>query len=188
MREGIMRLSMALTERDLIRIQAANRDSRVELRDGKVIVMSPCGPYADAVTTGLLVRLAPFVQDHKLGFVFGSSGGFNLPNGDIIGPDVSFVSRELMRTIPRRFAHVVPNLVVEVKSPSDRIRELEEKLSMVRDLGAQATMLIDPDARTVTLDVIGAQRRVLVDDDLIELPTLLPGWSLRVSQLWPESS
>jgi Uma2 family endonuclease len=186
MREGIMRLSMALTERDLIRVQAANPDCRVELRDGKVIVMSPCGSYADAVTTRLIGRLEPFVRDRKLGFVFGSSGGFKLPNGDIIGPDVSFVSREIMRTVPRRFAQVVPNLAVEVRSPSDRVRELEEKLSMLRDLGTQATLLIDPDARTVTLDVIGDSRRVLADEDVLQLPMLLPGWSMRVSELWPE--
>lgn len=182
-----MRLSMALTERDLIRIQAANRDCRVELRDGKVIVMSPCGSYEDAVAAELVGRLQPFVRERKLGFVFGSSGGFKLPNGDIVGPDLSFVSRELMRTVPRRFAQVVPNLAVEVRSPSDRIRELEEKLSMLRDQGAQATLLIDPDARTVTLDVIGESRRVLIEEDLIELPALLPGWSMRVSELWPET-
>lgn len=187
MREGIMRLSMALTERDLLRVQAANPDRRVELRDGKVVVMSPCGSYAEAVTTGLIGRLEPFVRERKLGFVFGSSGGFKLPNGDIVGPDVSFVSRDLMRSVPRRFAQVVPNLAVEVKSPSDRIRELEEKLSMLRDQGSQATLLIDPDARTVTLDFIGGERRVLIDENVIELPGLLPGWSMRVSELWPES-
>jgi Uma2 family endonuclease len=178
---------MALTERDLIRVQAANPDFRVELRDGKIIVMSRYGSYSDAVTTGLISRLHIFVRDHKLGFVFGSSGGFKLPNGDIVGPDASFVSREIMRTIPRRFADVVPNLAVEVKSPSDRIRELEEKLSMLRDLGTRATMLIDPDALTVTLDVVGNARRILTDEDLIELPALLPGWSMRVSELWPET-
>jgi Uma2 family endonuclease len=145
------------------------------------------GSYAEAVTTGLIGRLEPFVRERKLGFVFGSSGGFKLPNGDIVGPDVSFVSRELMRTVPRRFAQVVPELVVDVKSPSDRVREIEEKLSMMRDQGAQATLLIDPDARTMTLEVVGDVRRVLADNDVIELPTLLAGWSMRVSELWPES-
>jgi Uma2 family endonuclease len=186
MREGIMRLSMALTERDLLRVQAENPDCRVELRDGKVIVMSPCGDYGEVVATHLAASLVVFVRAQRLGFVFGSSAGFRLPNGDIVAPDVSFVARDRMKEVPRDFASVVPNLAVEVKSPSDRIPELEAKLLMLRDQGAQATLLIDPDARTATQDVVGNPRRVLVDLDVVELPGLLPGWSMRVSELWPE--
>ena len=186
MREGSMQTEMALTERDLLRVQAANPDCRVELRDGKIIVMSPSGLYSELVVTNLVAHLQSFVRDRKLGFVVGSSGGFHLPNGDIVGPDVSFVSRERLRSVPCGFARIAPDLAVEVKSPSNRIPELAEKLAMLRSQGTQVTLLVDPDERTVVFEGAGGRPRILRAEDAIELPSLVPGWSMRVSELWPE--
>src|SRR5271166_514337 len=136
-----MSSEMALTERDLLKIQAAYPNSRIELRDGKVIVMSLSDCYSVAVVVELARRLLDWVEPRKLGFVATSSAGFRLPNGDIVAPDVTFVAKDRMRFSPRDFADVVPNLVVEVKTPSDRVPELEEKLHMLRSLGAQAALL-----------------------------------------------
>lgn len=177
---------MALTEQDLQTVQAAYPESRLELRGGTIIVMSPSDHASEAIVLELAARLHEWVRPRKLGFVTASSAGFCLPNGDIVAPDVSFVAKERMRVSPRHYADVVPNLVVEVKSPSDRIRDLEEKLTLLREFGAQAALLIDPDKHTVEVDVEGQPRRRLTDVDTLELPLVLPGWSMRVSELWPE--
>jgi Uma2 family endonuclease len=177
---------MALTERDLLTIQAAYPNSRLELRDGKIIVMSPSDYMSEAIVAQLARQLLNWVEPRKLGFVVTSSAGFRLPNGDVLAPDVSFVAKERMRIPPRQYADVVPNLVVEVKSPSDRLVELEEKLSLIRSFGAQAALLIDPDERTVKVDANGSSHLILTDADTLELPMLLPGWSMRISELWPK--
>lgn len=181
-----MLFHMALTERDLLTIQAAYPNSRLELRDGKIIVMSPSDDLSEAIVLMLAARLHEWVKPRKLGFVLTSSAGFRLPNGDVVAPDVSLVLKERMRIPPRHYADVVPHLVVEVKSPTDRVAELEEKLSLLRSFGAQALLLIDPDERTVKVDVIGQPTRTLADADILDLSALLPGWSMRVSELWPE--
>lgn len=178
--------NMALTEKDVLTVQAAYPNSRVELRDGKIIVMSPSDHTSDVIVMRLGTRLQNWVEPRKLGFVGASSAGFHLPNGDLVAPDISYVSKERMRNSPRRFAQVVPELAVEIKSPSDRVQELEEKLSLLRSLGAQATLLIDPDQHTVRVDANDQPARTLTDVDTLELPALLPGWSMRVSELWPE--
>jgi Uma2 family endonuclease len=177
---------MALTERDLLTIQAAYPNSRLELRDGKIIVMSPSDYMSEAIVARLTRRLLDWVEPRKLGFVVTSSAGFRLPNGDVLAPDVSFVAKERMRIPPRDYADVVPNLVVEVKSPSDRVAELGEKLSLIRSFGAQAALLIDPDERTVKVDTDDQPPRTLTDADMLDLPGLLPGWSMPVSELWPQ--
>lgn len=146
--------------------------------------LSDC--YSEAVVVALASRLQGWVEPRKLGFVATSSAGYRLPNGDIVAPDVSFVAKERMRISPRDFADVVPNLVVEVKTPTERIAELEEKLSLLRLLGAQAALLIDPDEHTVKVDAEGKPSRMLTDADTLDLPVLLPGWSMHVSELWPE--
>ena len=177
--------SMALTEKDLLTVQAAYPGNRVELRDGKIIIMSPSGHAPEVIVARLTARLQNWIEPRGLGFVATSSAGFHLPNGDVIAPDVSYVSKRKMPVSPPGFAHVVPDLVVEVKSPSDRIAELEAKLSLVRTLGAEVTWLIDPEKRTVTVDADGQAPFLVTDIDVLELPTLLPGWSMRVSELWP---
>ncbi len=177
---------MALTESDLMAVQALYPDKRVELRDGKIIVMSPSDFTSEVIVARLVTSLQNWVGPRKLGFVATSSAGFHLPNGDILAPDVSYVSKERMSVSPRSYARVVPELAVEIKSPSDRVREIEEKLVLFRSLGVEATLLVDPDKRTVSVHVAGRPEVALTDADTIELPRLLPGWSMRVSELWPE--
>jgi Uma2 family endonuclease len=185
MREGSMLSEMALTERDLIAVQAVYPDNRVELRDGKIIVMSPSDHKSEVIAARLVTHLQNWVGPRDLGFVATSSAGFFLPNGDVLAPDVSYVSKKRMSITPRAYARVVPELAVEVKSPSDRVSEIQEKLAVFRSLGAEATLLIDPDEGTVRVNVDGQPEVMLTDADTIELPHLLPGWSMRVSELWP---
>jgi len=177
---------MALTERDLLKVQAAYPNGRLELRDGKVVIKGFLDLWSAGIVTNLLTHLFNWVQPRRLGFVASSNAGFRLTNGDIVAPAATFVAKERMRIPPRDFADVVPNLVVEIKSCSDRIAELDQKLSLLRSLGAQAALLIDPDERTVMVDADGQPRCVLTDADTLVLPLLLPGWSMRVSELWPE--
>lgn len=178
-------MHMVLTERELLKVQQANPACRVELRDGRIIIMSPSGALSEVIAVMLASRLNDWVHPKKLGYILGSNGGFRLPNGDVIAPDVSFVTRERLPELPSGLADAVPNLAVEVKSPSDRIRELEEKLGLLRELGAQITWLIDPDQHTVTVHELG-QAQFLADGDALQLTALLPGWNMRVHDLWPD--
>jgi Uma2 family endonuclease len=186
MHEGSMLSHMALTEKDLLSVQAAYPNNRVELRDGKIIVMSPSDNMSEAIVARLTRRLEEWTEPRKLGFVFTSSAGFRLPNGDVVAPDVSYVAKERMHLPPRSYASVVPNLVVEVKSPSDHLAELEDRLSMLRSFGAQTAMLIDPDKHTVMIDANDNPSRTLTDADTLEIPAVLPGWSMPVAELWPK--
>ena len=181
-----MLLDMALTEQDLIALQAALPDNRLELRAGKIIVMSPSDAMSETIAVRLAHRLSQWVEARKLGFVLGSSAGFCLPNGDVVAPDVSFVARDRMRLPPRQYARVVPNLAVEVRSPSNTVAELAQKLALMRSFGTQAALLIDPDVRNVALDSDEQGNLVLAGDDVLDLPGNLPGWSMPVSELWPE--
>jgi Uma2 family endonuclease len=178
-------MHMVLTERELLKVQQANPACRVELRDGRIIIMSPSGALSEVIAVMLASRLNAWVHPKRLGYILGSNGGFRLPNGDIIAPDVSFVTRDRLPTLPGGFADAVPNLAVEVKSPSDRIRELEEKLGLLRELDAQITWLIDPDQRTVAVHELG-HAQLLKDGDTLHLTALLPGWSMQVQDLWPD--
>lgn len=128
-----------------------------------------------------------WVLPRASGRVTGAAAGFVLPNPDedVRAPDVSFVRAERLRRSPREFANLVPDLMVETKSKTDRIQPLENKILQFLALGTQVGMLIDPDVETVTIYYSGPDKIVLRNGEVIAIPNLLPEWSLLVDELWP---
>jgi Uma2 family endonuclease len=81
---------------------------------------------------------------------------------------------------------MLPDLAVEIKSQSDRIKPLEEKILKFLEMGTQAGMLIDPDEETVTIYYRDDRSKVVLGNgDAIAIPELLPGWEVLVESLWP---
>lgn len=175
---------MSLTIKDLEKFQAEHPDHRLELVDGGIVVMSPSGYESEEVATGFAAHLWNWVQPQKLGRVTGSSAGFTLPNADLRAPDISFVRAERLRRSPRSFAELAPDLMVEVRSPSDSVKALRKKIDDFLTLGTQVGILIDPVAHLVEIYRLGRDVEILRDGDMLTLPDLLPGWEVPVIELW----
>jgi Uma2 family endonuclease len=175
------RLTVADLERVQVILSEAHLDYQLELVDGKIIIMGPSSEIG--LEFGSLLR--NWVKPRKLGRVFESSGGFILPNSDLTAPDVSFVAADRLKQSKRYFAELVPDLVVEIKSQSDRIKPLQEKLLSFIEHGAKVGILIDPDKCTVTIYRPTTEPVILRDGDMISIPELLPGWEVPVAELWP---
>jgi Uma2 family endonuclease len=180
---------MSLTVKDLEKLQTqlceVHLDYQLELIDGKIIVMGPSDIVSSEIGAELIRLLANWIKPRKLGRVFDSSGGFILPNSDLTAPDVSFVSAERLRRSPRYFGELVPDLVVEIKSQSDRIKPLKEKIQSFLSMGARVGILVDPDKHTVTIYRTDSDPVLLTDGDVLTLPELFPGWEVKISELWP---
>jgi Uma2 family endonuclease len=179
------RLTVADLERVQVILSEAQLDYQLELVDGKIIVMGASDIVSSEIGAELVRLLLNWVKPRKLGRVFESSGGFILPNSNLTAPDVSFVAADRLKQSKRYFAELVPDLVVEIKSQSDRIKPLREKLLSFIELGAKVGILIDPDKRTVTIYTPTAEPVILRDGDMISIPELLPGWEVPVAELWP---
>lgn len=181
--------STRLTVADLEQVQGilceAQLDYQLELVDGKIIIMGGSDIVSSEIGAELVSLLRNWVKPRKLGRVFESSGGFILPNSDLRVPDVSFVVASRLKQSKRYFAELVPDLVVEIKSQSDRIKPLREKLLSFIELGAKVGILIDPDKCTVTIYRPATEPVILRDGDIISIPELLPGWEVPVTELWP---
>jgi Uma2 family endonuclease len=176
---------MPLTVRDLERVQTQlGDDYRVELVDGKITIMSPSGYESDEVAFRFGRRLADWVEPKRIGRVTGSSAGFTLPDSNTRAPDVSFVRAERLRRAPRSFAQLAPDLMVEVKSPSDSIDELENKIANFLQQGTQVGILVNPEDGTVKVFRSAQEVVTLRDADVLTIPDLFPGWSVAVSELW----
>lgn len=176
---------MPLTVKDLEKVQAKLGDEyQAELVNGRIEVMSPSGYESEEVAFRFGRRLGDWVEPSRLGRVTGSSAGFILPDSNTRAPDVSFVRAERLRRAPRSFAELAPDLMVEVKSPTDSVEALEQKISNFLQQGTQVGILINPEDRTVKVFQLGEAVISLGDEDILTIPSLLPGWSVAVSDLW----
>ncbi len=175
---------MSLTVKELEEIQITYPDYRIELVDGSIIIMSPSGYEPEEVGTEFARILGNWVRPRKLGRVVGSSAGFKLPNSDLRAPDVSFVRAERLKISTEDYAELVPDLVVEVKSKTDSIDKLREKIQEFIKLGSQVGILINPKTRTLEVSRDG-ETVILKDGDILTLPDLLPGFEVVISEIWP---
>ncbi|NEP14232.1 MAG: Uma2 family endonuclease [Symploca sp. SIO1A3] len=173
-----------LTSKDLEKLQAEHPDYRMELVDGNITIMSPSGYESDEVAAEVVAQLRNWVRPRKLGRITASSAGFELPNSDVRAPDVSFVLAERMRRTSRSFAELAPDLMVEVKSPTDSLPALRKKIQNFLSQGTKVGILINPDRHSVEIYRPGEEVVVLGDGDVLTVRDLLPGFEVAVSDLW----
>ncbi|MBN3940215.1 MAG: Clp protease N-terminal domain-containing protein [Nostoc sp.] len=129
--------------------------------------------------------LFSWVEPRQLGHIIGSKGGFQLPNGEIVAPRISFFSRERLKRVPRTYPELVPDLVVEIKSAFDRLASVQQTIQRFLDLGVRIALLIDPDAQTVSVYRPSSKVTVLGNSEKLTVSDLFPEWELLVSELWP---
>jgi Uma2 family endonuclease len=126
-----------------------------ELTNGRIVMTPPAGWGHGEIEARISRVLFDFVDTRKLGKVFGSSTGYNLPSGDTLEPDISFISLERWAKGPQvgrgQFLKIVPNLVVEILSPSTAQRDRVEKKKIYEVNGVDELWLVDPARRDVTI-------------------------------------
>jgi Uma2 family endonuclease len=178
-----------MTIKDVEKLQTAINDAGLdydlELENGSISIVGPSDIVSSEIGILFSRVLANWVYPRRLGRVFDSAGGFILPDSNLTAPDVSFVRATRLRQSPRYFGELVPDLIVEIKSQSDRIKTLKKKMLNFINLGAVVGILIDPDEETVTVYRTLGEPIVFRSNDILTLPELLPGWELPISELWP---
>jgi len=135
--------------------EAAGDTGHYELLNGRVVVNPPAGYPHGEIGSNVQRLLATFVWDRKLGRVFDSSQGFELPSGDTVEPDHAFVSRERWAAAPTpepgRFLRVVPDLIVEVLFGRTASQDRGEKKAIYERNGVLEYWLVDPRSEEVTV-------------------------------------
>jgi Uma2 family endonuclease len=128
--------------------------ARYELLNGRIIMNPPAGWPHGQSESGIVFILVTHLRERRLGRVFGSSQGFELPSGDTVAADATFVSNERWHAGPApevgKFLRIVPDLVVEVLSPSTAMRDRGEKKAIYERNGVREYWLVDTRARRAT--------------------------------------
>jgi Uma2 family endonuclease len=166
-----------------------NRELRLELTARKeLIIMPPTGSKTGWRNSNVNSDLVVWARIDGTGIVFDSSSLFTLPNGAKRSPDASWVRRErwdaLSDTEQDGFAPLCPDFVVELRSRTDRLSDLQEKMQEYIDNGARLGWLIDPVEKRMHIYRPGQAVEVLNDPVTVSGDPVLPGFVLNVRELW----
>lgn len=159
-----------------------------ELLDGELRKMAPAGNQHGRVALKIGRRIGNHVEQATLGECYGAETGFLVRRDPdtVRAPDVAFIRADRVPSPDETgFSEVVPDLVVEVVSPSDRASEVTKKALFWLEVGVRVVWVVDPAARVITLhrsgDVIGLLQG---DDSTLSGEDVLPGFTARLGDLF----
>ncbi|MDJ1182932.1 Uma2 family endonuclease [Roseofilum casamattae] len=183
-------LKLYVTPEQFAALAARNRELRLErTARGELIVNPPTGWETGKRNSRISGELYLWwCNAGEPGEVFESSTGLILPNGANLSPDACWVSPErwdgLTGEEKGTFPRVCPDFVVELRSKSDTLKSLQEKMAEYMDNGVRLGWLIDPQHRTVEIYRTGLEVELLSSPTELSGEDVLPGFVLNLPRVW----
>jgi Uma2 family endonuclease len=181
--------SMRVVNDQFFEFCQANKELRIErTAQGDCEIMAPTGGETGWRNSGLTAQLYNWAEREGSGVVFDSSSGFILPNGAIRSPDVSWVKKSRLATLTpeqkQRFLPLCPDFVIELRSPSDNLIALQDKMQEYIENGASLGWLIDTETRQVL--VFQPQKKLfsLEKPEVLSANEVLMGFELDMQKIW----
>lgn len=166
-----------------------NRDLRLErTAKGDLVIMAPAGGETGNRNARLTAFLTLWALHDGSGEPFDSSTGFILPNGAIRSPDAAWVKRSRLATLTpeqkKKFLPLCPDFLIELRSPSDSLEAIQEKMQEYVANGARLGWLLDPPERRVFVYRPRAAVECVENPPAISGDPELPGFILDLARIW----
>ena len=188
--------SLQLTDRQLEQICADNGNLQLELTaKGELVIMPPTGYPGMEEEMEMARQVANWAREDGTGVASGPSGGFRLPNGALLAPDAAWTVRarvqewvaqrdSLPRSQRRSFPALCPDFVLELRSPGDKLANVQRKMEEYLENGARLGWLIDPINKQVHVYRPGVPVEILDSPATISGDPELPGFELNMVEIW----
>ena len=181
--------AIEMTDDQLVQFCADNRELRIELTAKKeLIIMPPTNMATGWQNVRLSTLICIWTEQDGTGLCFDSSTGFTLPNGAMRSADAAWIARERWESLDEadrhRFSHIVPDFVVELRSPTDRLATLQAKMAEYIENGVRLGWLIDPQQRRVYIYRPGQPAETLENPETVSGESVLPGFTLNLRDIW----
>jgi len=182
-------LKLYVTQEQFTTLAASNRELQLErTAKGELIVNPPTGWETGKSNRSIIGQLDRWYEDNQQGEAFDCNTGFILPNGANRSPDACWISQERWDALTDEqkgtFPKICPDFVVELRSASDTLKSLQEKMQEYMDNGAKLGWLIDPQNRTVEIYRVGLDVEILTNPPELSGENLLPGFILNLRRVW----
>ncbi|MDJ0556407.1 MAG: Uma2 family endonuclease [Microcoleaceae cyanobacterium MO_207.B10] len=177
-----------LTEEQFFQLCQNHPDYRFErTAKGELIIMSPTGGETGKINFELAVQLGIWNKRTKLGVAFDSSTGFKLPNGANRSPDAAWIKQErwdnLTTEEKEKFIPLCPDFVVELRSKSDSLTKLQEKMQEYLNCGIKLGWLIDRQNQQVEIYRPNQTVEVMKNPTTLSGENILPRFVLDLSDI-----
>jgi Uma2 family endonuclease len=184
-----LRFESPLSDEDLMRFCAENDALRVEREpNGEILVMTPANSKTSMMNFRICGLLYAWAEADGRGVGFDSSGGYTLPDTSMRNPDAAWMLNSRWQAMSgddqSRFAPACPDFIIELRSPSDRLRELQAKMQQWIANGAQVAWLVDPIERAVTIYRPGQSPELLANPTSLQGTGPIAGFELVLSRVW----
>ncbi len=183
------RPTIELTDDEFYKFCQQNPDLRIEsTATGTLIVMPPTGGESGHRNADLTTDVSLWNRQTELGIVFDSSTVFKLPNGANRSPDVAWITNDRWNALSpeqkKKFPPIAPDFVIELRSETDALSDLQEKMQEYMDNGVRLGWLIDPQTKQVSLYRPGQPPETLQTPATLSGETVLPGFVLNLSRIF----
>jgi Uma2 family endonuclease len=180
---------LELSDEQLYEFAQINRDLRIERNArGELIIMPPTGGETGQRNAEITMQLRLWAKSDGSGATFDSSTGFRLPNGAVRSPDASWVRQSRLAGISdeekKKFIPLSPDFVIELRSATDSLSVLKEKMQEYLDNGAQSGWLLDPEQQRVYVYRAGTEIEEIDDPETVSGEPTLPGFVLDLREIW----
>jgi len=158
-------------------------------KDGNIIFMSPTGSFTGSFNLDISTALIIWLKQNKIaGKLFDSSAGFTLPNGAVRSPDLAWIPRAkwdaLSTEEKEKFAPICPDFIIEVRSKTDNLKYLQNKMQEYVENGCQLAWLIDRFKKQVFIYRAGKDVEAIKSLDVqLSGDPLFPGFVLDLSTI-----
>ena len=167
----------------------ANRELRIErTAEGDILIMSPAGWRSGRRNAIITMRLGIWAERDGKGVVVDSSTGFRLPNGATRSPDAAWILKSRLERFSiaeqEKFLPLCPDFVIEIKSPTDSVADLKNKLQEYVENGARLGWLLNPEVRQLLIYRPGRAVEVVHHAEAVSAEPELPGFALNLKEIW----
>ncbi|CCQ54953.1 Uma2 family endonuclease [Crocosphaera watsonii WH 8501] len=181
--------SLQMTDEQFFQLCQDNRDLRFERNsNGDILIMPPTGGETGHRNLKIIQKLANWTDTNQRGIAFDSSTGFKLSNGSDRSPDASWIPLEKWNNLTpqqrQKFLPLCPDFVIELRSPSDSLKTLQNKMKEYLENGTKLGWLINPKAKQVEIYRQGKEVEILDNPTTLSGEDLLPDFVLDLELIW----
>ena len=179
---------LTVTSEQFDRLCLDNPNLRLELTPNReLVVMAMTGGESGKKNSRLNSRVVVWNDQTDLGEVFDSSTGYDFTvfGGGKRSPDVSWIEKSRLEGVNIvGLVRIVPNFVIELRSPTDNLNEARAKMDEYQQLGVQLGLFINPQDQKVEIYRPGQEVEILEAPKSIDCNEVMPGFILDMSRIW----
>jgi Uma2 family endonuclease len=187
MLETSVRLKNRLSDDEFFELCQMNELRMERLKDGTIIIMEPTGSDTGGFNNDISYEITHWTKQTKEGKAFDSSTGFTMPDTSVKSPDTAWIANERWNQITadlrKKFAPIAPDFVIEIRSETDTLKELQNKMQEYIANGVRLGWLMDRVSRITYIYRLDGSQSSVSFDETLSGEDVLVGFTLKVADV-----